>query len=617
MNRYSNGRIILLAVGIVVAIAYLVILLNTMATRFFAAGPPLLTDPFLQNPTPNSAQVVWFTEFEGRRHLVEVGDNFDQTVTATTRKLSRMFEDQKSRVGEQTEDGQLYASPTARDIWRHEATVEGLTPGMRTRYRVVSIAENGRSTRSNAFSLTALPEPGSPLKILLTSDHQSMPMTPANLQKVEETIGQVDAIFLAGDLVNIPDRASEWFDDNRNRAFFPSLQGRAAGELETEDGGTEAYRGGRLIQSAPLFAATGNHEVMGRWSMETELNEQFNDPVPRAVAEGRYVAQEAELNPTADPAIAADWIRDQSFNTISYDEIFSMPQNEAGNTQYYAVTVGDVRLIVLYATNIWRTPNLNARDRGRYRERDEDLIQPENWGFGQHIFEPIRAGSEQYTWLQAEVQRPEFTEARYRVVMFHHPAHSLGDNIVPAYTDPVQLIDYFEDGNIKAVRYEYPKQDDYLIRDVTPLLEAANTNLVLYGHSHVWNRFVSPNGTYYLETSNVGNTYDAYVGYIGNKRRPIPIGFQEDYRPTGDPNGLEPVVPTIAPTSDEEGNLLPYLASNDLTAFTILDTGTGVVSSYYFNTKQPTSGVVKFDEFSLIPSVGTAPFRDFVAHLLD
>jgi len=56
----------------------------------------------------------------------------------------------------------------------------------------------------------------------------------------------------------------------------------------------------------------------------------------------------------------------------------------------------------------------------------------------------------------------------------------------------VQVIDRDEDGNIKAVRYEYPKEADYIIRDVVPLLEAANVQLVFYGHSHLWNRFVSP-----------------------------------------------------------------------------------------------------------------------------
>ena len=87
-------------------------------------------------------------------------------------------------------------------------------------------------------------------------------------------------------------------------------------------------------------------------------------------------------------------------------------------------------------------------------------------GYGRHIFEPIVKGSAQYTWLQQELKSSEFQQAKYKIVMFHHPPHSLGDNIVPAYTDPVQIVDRALDGEIKMVRYEYPKQQDYLIRDV-------------------------------------------------------------------------------------------------------------------------------------------------------
>lgn len=50
---------------------------------------------------------------------------------------------------------------------------------------------------------------------------------------------------------------------------------------------------------------------------------------------------------------------------------------------------------------------------------------------------------------------------------------------------------------------------------------------------------------------------------------------------------------------DENGQPLPYLDSNDLTAFSLLDTASGTVSSYYFDTRQPNSAVVKFDEFAL------------------
>ncbi|HEY9876267.1 MAG TPA: metallophosphoesterase, partial [Candidatus Obscuribacterales bacterium] len=297
-----------------------------------------------------------------------------------------------------------------------------------------------------------------------------------------------------------------------------------------------------------------------------------------------------------DDAIAREaWLKDNSFNTDTYEEIFSLPQSTPGGKKYYAVTFGDIRLVVLYVTNFWGKPNLDASIRGRYAEAEQDLNNPEKWGYGQHIFEPIARGSEQYNWLEEELNSQEFKQAKYKVVMLHHPPHTLGGNIVPAYTDPMQIIERHADGSIKAVRYEYPKQDDYIIRDVEPLLESAGVQLVLFGHSHLWNRFISPSGMHFLETSNVGNSFGADVG---DRKRPVPIGYKEEYVETGDPNGLEPVLPTIAPLIDEDGKPLPYVASNDITVFSILDTGTGTVSSYRFDTAEA-SEVVKFDEFKL------------------
>ncbi len=92
----------------------------------------------------------------------------------------------------------------------------------------------------------------------------------------------------------------------------------------------------------------------------------------------------------------------------------------------------------------------------------------------------------------------------------------------------------------------------------------------------------------------------AYGAAIGDKKREVPPGYQEEYVESGDPNGLEPVVPTIAPLLDEGGKPLPYIASNDITVFSILDTATGTVSSYRFDTREPESKVVKFDEFAFM-----------------
>jgi len=49
----------------------------------------------------------------------------------------------------------------------------------------------------------------------------------------------------------------------------------------------------------------------------------------------------------------------------------------------------------------------------------------------------------------------------------------------------------------------------------------------------------------------------------------------------------------------EDGQPQPYIASNDITVFSIFDTGTGAITSYRFDTRKPDTGVVKFDEFKL------------------
>jgi hypothetical protein len=615
----------LVVASILVFISLLLTVNLSSGQLSMTSHPQLLSDPFLQLPTENSVRVVWFTEFAGKSHTVAYGNNLQQTAAALTTKLSRTREDAKSRWNSETVE--VSQQPIIRDIWRHEAEIRQLTPGMQVPYRVTSVREDDKTINSAVFSLRAKPTSDTPLKILLTSDHQLMPMVAANLQKVAETIGRVDAVFFAGDLVNVPDRASEWFDDNRGGAFFPCLQGRANYELE-KNGIKTIYQGGELIQYAPLFTAIGNHEVMGRFLLTNSLNEQFNDAIPRRKESqggdpprltsppapllagegskipsvplkkggGRGEIGEGRSFPPFPRSLRGLGGLGQSFNVKTYEEIFTLPQSDAGGQNYYAVTFGDIRLVVLYITNVWRSPSLEGSVKGRYSEREADLNDPEKWGYGQHILEAIAKGSEQYTWLERELHSAEFQQAKYKVVMFHHPPHTLGDNIVPAFTDPVQIVDRDGDGQVRAVRYEYPKDSDYIIRDVVPLLETAGVQLVFFGHSHLWNRFVSASGTHYLESSNVGNSYGAA---IGNNQRPVPTGYREEYVATGDPNGLEPVIPTIAPLTGENGEPLPYLASNDITAFSILDTGTGTVSSYRFDTRSPASEVVKFDEFKL------------------
>jgi hypothetical protein len=104
---------------------------------------------------------------------------------------------------------------------------------------------------------------------------------------------------------------------------------------------------------------------------------------------------------------------------------------------------------------------------------------------------------------------------------------------------------------------------------------------------------------HFLETSNVGNSYGAAWG---NNRRKVPVDYQQDYTSVGNPNGLEPIVPTIAPLLDTNGQKMPYVASNEITVFSILEineVNDAIVSSYRFDTTKPDAKVIKFDEFNL------------------
>ena len=550
--------------------------------------PALLTDPFLLDPTADRVRVAWFVDAPATEHWLEYGPNLKQRAEATSVPLSRVQEDAFSFVGDQAGDGSTFERPTPRAIWRQEAIATQLPRDQRWPYRVCSRFADGSMVCSDRFTLAANPTPGTPLKILLTSDHQLMPMVAANLQGVAAAADRIDGIFVAGDLINIPDRASEWFDDNRGGAFFPCLQGRGNYALEG-DGITTTYAGAPLIQHAPMFAAVGNHEIMGRANPKNDLKTQFNDPVPRAIASDRF--ERTGLSATEREA----WIKDNSFNFDTTREILNLDRRG-----YYAITFGDVRLIVLLATNIWRPPGLEPKRAGRYAEAANDLDTPRRWGYGQHIFAEIGPGSPQYAWLQQELASDAYRRAKYKIAMFHHPPHSLGGNIVPAYTKPIQEISRSATDAVTGVRYRYPRDRDLLMRHVVPLLEAAGVQLVFYGHSHLWNRFQSPAGTHYLESSNVGNTYGAFwYGASWKTESPRRVAPEESDAAYGDPNGLDPIAPTIDPLRDANGEALPYIASNEISVFSILDTGTGTITSYRLDTRTPQVAPVAFDRFTL------------------
>lgn len=530
----------------------------------------LLCEPYLLDPGPDGIHVIWHTGWPGGRHavllgaavpsmserqLVDAGHGPAATgagwrrVPADTVPMSRLRDDADPAAADLT---------GAASVHRHLAAVTGLTAG-RTPYRVVSVDDSGAHTVSAAYTLAPAAPPGTPVRMLLSSDHQLMPMVPANIAMVAATAGvQLDGVLMAGDLVNVADRASDWFDSRLGPAFFATMTGRADHPL-----GGRRWSGAPLLQHTPLFPAIGNHEVMGNRGDGTPLDEQFHASRP------------------------------DGWNVTSYEELFPVPADPQAGPRRWARTVGDVHVIALFVTRRWQPDG----DGATFLEPVDRLADPGTWTGGQFLYESVGPGSAQLDWLARQLAAPQCRAARYRVVMFHHPGHGLGRHCTPAFTDPVPTV--VRDpatGTVTQVRYDYPLDRDQILTGVAPLLAQAGVHLVLTGHSHLWNRFRDAGGVHWLESSNVGNSYGAYDP-TSAAVRPLPAG--PDYVARGDPGGLAPAVPTVAPLTDPAGTPQPYLASNTVTAFSLLDSGSGTVRSYRFDTAEPAAGAVLFDEFRL------------------
>ncbi|GAA1865530.1 metallophosphoesterase family protein [Asanoa iriomotensis] len=462
------------------------------------------SEPYLLDPSPDGVHVLWHTGAPATGAVLLGGG---RRVAATSSALVTLHDDDGVRA----------------TVHRHWSYVDGLGAG-RTPYRVVSTFANGAVQESPEYSLAPAVPPHTPVRLLLSSDHQMWRMTPANIAMVAETVGvELDGVLFAGDMVGVPDRAGDWFDHPTGRGFFASMTGRA----DTVIAGRR-YRGAPLLQHAPLFPVIGNHEVMGRRRRHHTLQERFNDPAPGA------------------------------WDTASYEALFPVPAGPGG-PRWWSRTVGDVFVVGLFVTRAWRDAVTT------FTEPVERLGDPMG---GQFLFERVDAGSPQHAWLTGELGSAAARGARFRVVVFHHASHGLGAHAVPPYTDPV----------FTGAGYEYP--DDIVLRDLAPLFASAGVDLVVNGHSHLWNRFLDPAGVNWLESSNVGNSYGAFPH-------------------RGDPGGLTPVVPTVAPLTDPAGNPLPYVADNDVTVFSVLDSAAAVVRSYRFDTRHPTQPAVLFDELPL------------------
>jgi predicted phosphodiesterase len=96
---------------------------------------------------------------------------------------------------------------------------------------------------------------------------------------------------------------------------------------------------------------------------------------------------------------------------------------------------------------------------------------------------PTGETPEQYTWLQAELARPETQRAAFRIVCFHRPP----------------FVNLWNGGGYTG--------EPFVRSDWVPLLAQGNVDVVISGHAHNYNRGVT-NGVTYIISGGGGGTLD-------------------------------------------------------------------------------------------------------------
>ena len=615
------------------------------------AGRGILTDPYLQAPGPDHVHVHWLSGIAAGRHLVLVGapDGAPakrapadaRRIPADTARVPRLFEDGASQIPT------LSGAAEQQVVFRHTARIDGLTEGQRYPYWIRSTGADGQVHDRGPFTLGAAPRADAPVTLLMTSDFQQKPNALAAYQRAAEQFPHLDGVLFAGDLVQHPRRASDWVSGHvagaraldPRPAFFDALQGRYRHVRPDAP-----FAGGALLQSAPLFPAVGNHEVSGRFRLNapvpgadrnTDIAAMFNDPQPRWFA--------ARTKP-------ADAVADASHDFETYRALLRPPPSGDPSQGHYATRIGDVFLVTLDVSRIWRRAIARHPEMsGKYDEGQAVLNHPDRWGFGEFLFTRVDADAPQVAWLRAVLDSPAARGAKYRVAMLHQSAFGLGANSVPVLADPVWTLEatgpggahvhkrltfppdpdarraLFDAevapliGRLTALRYGYPRDADLFATVLEPLLQAGGVDLVLTGHSHIWNRFRSGD-MHLLESSNAGDCYGAFwtgpdgQPWQGRLRDDAPrhAGFWSevaaglrdpaDYPRTGDPQGRVPVMPSeFNPMQvfGESAVPVPFVCSDRLSAFSVLDSAAGEVRSYVVDTADPDAPARVFDRFTL------------------
>ncbi|MBD3334592.1 MAG: hypothetical protein GF355_03665 [Candidatus Eisenbacteria bacterium] len=349
--------------------------------------------------------------------------------------------------GETTESRnphEVVRSPVWSGIWAVRYRLE------RGRWESCEPCVNGKSARVVRIPRPArrTAEDSTSPRFLVCSDLQMLPLVPRTVGAARKLHDDepFDAMLFAGDLVECPERRTDWWGDAGGRSFFDLLSPAA---------------GDGILGASLLLPCPGNHDVSAHRGRTPE--ERLDNVMPD------------------------DW------QLRVYEHLFRLPELPAhlqrarrerfgagvGSGDYYSYRIGDTWVAALFATRRYA--------KGDHAQRTGPAYE---WP-GRFIYEPITRGSLQYEWLRRRLAAPACRTARVRIVLLHHGIYSQGHGSAIPFGHPLAY------------------EENLLVRDLAPLLREAGVHVVINGHNHIVNHHIV-DGVHYLESSHAGVTYRPY-----------------------------------------------------------------------------------------------------------
>ncbi len=435
-----------------------------IGTLFFFSLEAGLIGPFLQNPSQNTIDVSWITQYQKSSCQIEIISPQNlQPLSPSSFEMTYM-----------------------KSWWVNTVKLENLTPNTKYHYRL----RCGQKVYGPYWFSTA-PDTNRPVTILFMSDHQQKPMIRSTLKAIESYIQKhsLDLILFAGDFVDHPNNPEEWFFNAHQNGFFETMT-----------------RQREILQYVPIFSSIGNHEVTG-YGLHKSHTEQLYAARPGSWNTVSY--EEIFTLPTMSNHIQRKRQDDYKNTTI-----------RSGPEAFYSFRYGNAFIISLFIARKWLPGDHQQESGPSYNSKKGtgrfifEAIKPDsiqyNW-----LLQQLE--SSQSTTAKIRIvffHHPVYSQGHNILPQFGEPYQYQEDYLVN------DLVPLFEKYNVNLVYYGHDHIVNHFYKNTVHYLEASNIGNSYGSYSTIKNGEPAPEPHGLREELFIGNNHNSYFTILdtGNKQ---------------------------------------------------------------------------------------------------